>query len=51
MTIFEDTAQEAALITGETPGAQRDAILARFQARELKYMVNVAVLTTRTESR
>ena len=37
---------EAALITGETPGAQRDAILGRFQARELKYLVNVAVLTT-----
>ncbi len=37
---------EAALITGATPGAQRDAILARFQARELKYLVNVAVLTT-----
>ncbi len=35
-----------ALVTGETPGAERDALISRFKARELKYLVNVAVLTT-----
>ncbi|GEK46980.1 ATP-dependent helicase [Bisbaumannia pacifica] len=37
---------EAALITGATPSAEREAIIAAFKARELKYLVNVAVLTT-----
>ncbi|MCK2184743.1 DEAD/DEAH box helicase [Halomonas getboli] len=39
-------ADEAALITGATPAAEREAIIAAFKARELKYLVNVAVLTT-----
>jgi DNA repair protein RadD len=39
-------AGEAALITGVTPSAEREAIIAAFKARELKYLVNVAVLTT-----
>ncbi|UYG08371.1 DEAD/DEAH box helicase [Halomonas sp. M4R1S46] len=39
-------AGEAALITGATPTAEREAIIAAFKARELKYLVNVAVLTT-----
>lgn len=34
------------LVTGETPKAQRKAIIARFKAREIKYLVNVSVLTT-----
>ncbi|TFH88614.1 DEAD/DEAH box helicase [Billgrantia azerbaijanica] len=37
---------EAALVTGETPSAERERIIAAFKARELKYLVNVAVLTT-----
>ncbi|PSJ40214.1 ATP-dependent helicase [Zobellella endophytica] len=37
---------ETALVTGATPGPDRDAIIRRFKARELKYLVNVAVLTT-----
>ncbi|WP_445400139.1 DEAD/DEAH box helicase [Zobellella sp. An-6] len=37
---------QTALITGETPGPERDAIIRRFKARELKFLVNVAVLTT-----
>ncbi|NIC04716.1 DEAD/DEAH box helicase [Billgrantia bachuensis] len=37
---------EAALITGETPSRERERIIAAFQAQELKYLVNVAVLTT-----
>jgi len=36
----------SAMVTGETPKAQRDATLARFKARTLKYLVNVSVLTT-----
>ncbi len=35
-----------ALITADTPAAERDALIAAFKARELLYMVNVAVLTT-----
>lgn len=36
----------AALITGETPSAERERIIAAFKACEIKYLVNVAVLTT-----
>jgi len=35
-----------ALISAGTPAAERDALIAAFKARELRYMVNVAVLTT-----
>ncbi|MTD26504.1 DEAD/DEAH box helicase [Erwinia sorbitola] len=35
-----------ALISAGTPAAERDALIAAFKARELLYMVNVAVLTT-----
>lgn len=34
------------IVTGETPKAQRDSILRRFKAQEIKYLVNVSVLTT-----
>ena len=37
---------EAALITGETPAVERERTIEAFKARELKYLVNVAVLTT-----
>ncbi|MDZ7854076.1 MAG: DEAD/DEAH box helicase [Halomonas sp.] len=36
----------AALIAGETPSAERERFISAFKARELKYLVNVAVLTT-----
>ena len=36
----------SALITGETPGEERDQALLAFKARRLTYLVNVAVLTT-----
>ncbi|PXX98425.1 DEAD/DEAH box helicase [Halomonas sp. LBP4] len=39
-------AQAAALVTGATPSAEREAIIAAFKAQRLKYLVNVAVLTT-----
>ncbi|MDT0513467.1 DEAD/DEAH box helicase [Halomonas sp. LES1] len=39
-------AEESALITGETPSAERERIIDAFKTRELKYLVNVAVLTT-----
>ncbi len=35
-----------AVITGETPGDEREQLIKRFKNRELKYLVNVAVLTT-----
>ncbi len=39
-------ADDTAVITGETPGPQRDQLIERFKARQLKFLVNVAVLTT-----
>ena len=39
-------AGEALLVTGETPTAQRDQIIAQFKTQEIKYLVNVSVLTT-----
>jgi len=39
-------AGEAALITGATPSAEREQVIAAFKARRLKFLVNVAVLTT-----
>ncbi|WFM70681.1 DEAD/DEAH box helicase [Halomonas sp. CKK8] len=39
-------AGEAALVTGETPSVERERLIGAFKARELKYLVNVAVLTT-----
>ncbi|MGB0203883.1 MAG: DEAD/DEAH box helicase family protein [Neptuniibacter sp.] len=37
---------EAALVTGDTQPSERDQLIARFKAGELKYLVNVSVLTT-----
>lgn len=34
------------IVTGETPKVQRDSILKRFKAQQIKYLVNVSVLTT-----
>ena len=36
----------SAIVTGKTPKGERDRILQRFKACELKYLVNVSVLTT-----
>ncbi|CAM3585028.1 type I restriction enzyme EcoKI subunit R [Vibrio aerogenes CECT 7868] len=36
----------SAIITGETPQAERDDIIQRFKQKQLKYLVNVSVLTT-----
>ena len=36
----------SAMITGETPAADRKSIIACFKDRRIKYLVNVAVLTT-----
>jgi DNA repair protein RadD len=38
--------QQTALITGDTPNAERDRIIMEFKQRRLKYLVNVSVLTT-----
>ncbi len=37
---------DAALITGDTPLHQRDKLIHRFKEKQLKYLVNVSVLTT-----
>ncbi|GHC15887.1 ATP-dependent helicase [Kushneria pakistanensis] len=37
---------QAALVTGTTAGGERERLIEAFKARELKYLVNVAVLTT-----
>jgi DNA repair protein RadD len=37
---------DCGFVTGDTPTKTRDAILARFRAGDLKYLVNVNVLTT-----
>lgn len=36
----------SAMITGDTPKGERASIIARFKSRRIKYLVNVAVLTT-----
>ncbi|HEY1844865.1 MAG TPA: DEAD/DEAH box helicase [Buttiauxella sp.] len=37
---------DAALITADTPGPVRDALIAAFKNQEFRFLVNVAVLTT-----
>nr|WP_299244819.1 DEAD/DEAH box helicase [uncultured Halomonas sp.] len=37
---------EAALVTGATPSKERQRLIEAFKAQQLKYLVNVAVLTT-----
>lgn len=39
-------AQQSALIVGDTDSRERAALIQRFKRRELRYLVNVAVLTT-----
>lgn len=38
--------EQTALITGKTKIKQRDELIANFKAREIKFLVNVSVLTT-----
>jgi len=37
---------QTAIVTGTTPGDERHSLIKRFKSRELKYLVNLAVLTT-----
>lgn len=39
-------AEQAAIVIGDTPTPERDAIIQRFKQREIRYLVNVSVLTT-----
>ncbi|GKV95419.1 DEAD/DEAH box helicase [Pectobacterium aroidearum] len=39
-------AGQAALVSADTPAAERDALIDAFKQQSLKYLVNVAVLTT-----
>lgn len=38
--------EKSALITGATEGGERDDLIKAFKAKEIKYLVNVSVLTT-----
>lgn len=44
--IFTLLPDAKALISGNTPGRERDRLIAAFKNQQVKYMVNVAVLTT-----
>ena len=44
--IFGLLPQDKALISAATPASERDVLIAAFKARQLRFMVNVAVLTT-----
>ena len=45
--ILESLPQKiSALVTGDTPGDERDRIIEAFKAQKLKFLVNVSVLTT-----
>lgn len=44
MTYLGDST--SAIITGETAGPERDEVIRAFKAQKIKYLVNVAVLTT-----
>lgn len=39
-------AGQTALITGDTPGVERDALIEAFKRQQLRFLVNVSVLTT-----
>ncbi|EKO5198897.1 DEAD/DEAH box helicase [Vibrio vulnificus] len=39
-------ADDSAIVIGDTPTPERDEIIRRFKAREIKFLVNVSVLTT-----
>jgi DNA repair protein RadD len=39
-------ADRARLITGDTPGPERDALIEAFKRQQFRYLVNVSVLTT-----
>lgn len=46
-TIMQHLPQDSsALVLGDTPGPERDVIIERFKAQEIKFLVNVSVLTT-----
>lgn len=38
--------EQTGLVLGDTPSAERDAVIASFKAQRLKFLVNVSVLTT-----
>lgn len=39
-------AEQTALITGDTPTSERDTLISQFKAQQIKFLVNVSVLTT-----
>ena len=39
-------AEHSALITGDTPNAERDKLINQFKQKNIKYLVNISVLTT-----
>lgn len=43
-------AQQSALITGDTPTLERDELIVAFKNKQLKFLINVSVLTTGFDS-
>ena len=39
-------AEQSALITGDTPNVERDKLINQFKQKNIKYLVNISVLTT-----
>jgi len=48
--LAEVASEEVGVVTGETPDLERSALLNRFQSGSLRFLVNVAVLTTGFDS-
>jgi len=46
LALLQKHSQNAALITAGTANKERDQLISAFKAREIKFLVNVAVLTT-----
>ena len=46
LNLLEQQGQQAALLTATTADSERDQLIAAFKAKQLKFLVNVAVLTT-----
>ena len=44
--VMESLPDSKAIVTGQTKKAERESIINRFKAKQFKYLVNVAVLTT-----
>lgn len=44
--LCQQHSQQSAIVTAQTPDSERDSLIERFKTQQLKFLVNVAVLTT-----